>query len=101
MLLLGAAVVAIVWANSPWSRAYDSLWATTLSIHFGRAVISQDLRPWVNDGLMALFFLVAGLEPTRELDVGQLRDRWRASVPIVAAIGRMAVAVAEPSGLQP
>jgi Na+/H+ antiporter NhaA len=94
MLLLGAAVVALVWANSPWSRAYDSLWATTLSIHVGRAVISQDLRHWVNDGLMMLFFLVAGLEAKRELDVGQLRDRRRASVPIVAAVGGMVVPVA-------
>jgi len=92
--LLGATVVALVWANSPWRESYESVWTTTLSVRVGHAGISQDLRHWVNDGLMSFFFLVAGLEAKRELDTGQLRERRRAVIPLVAALGGMAVPVA-------
>src|SRR5437763_17107060 len=71
-VLLCAAVAALLWANSPWSSSYESFWTTKLSIRFGDAGISEDLRQWVNEGLMTLFFLVIGLEAKRELAMGQL-----------------------------
>src|SRR4051794_7001339 len=69
VVLLGATVAALVWANSPWSDSYDSVWGTELSIRLGDAGIAMDLRHWVNEGLMTFFFLVVGLEAKRELDV--------------------------------
>jgi Na+/H+ antiporter NhaA len=92
-VLLCAAVAALVWANSPWSSSYESVWTTTLSIRFGDAEISEDLRQWVNEGLMTFFFLVLGLEAKRELDLGQLRERRRITLPLVAAIGGMALPI--------
>src|SRR3989440_4899612 len=91
--LLAATVAALVWANSPWSHSYESVWTTTLSIRIGSSGISQDLRHWVNDGLMTFFFLVVGLEAKRELDMGQLRERRRIGIPVVAALGGMALPV--------
>jgi Na+/H+ antiporter NhaA len=93
MVLLAAAIVAMVWANGPWSHTYESLWTTELSIRLGGGGISADLRQWVNEGLMTFFFLVVGLEAKRELDVGELRERRRLAVPVVAAIGGMIVPV--------
>src|SRR5437588_11146611 len=61
-VLLCAAVAALLWANSPWSDSYESLWTTKLSIRLGSGGISMDLRHWVNEGLMTFFFLVVGLE---------------------------------------
>ncbi len=92
--LLAAAIVALAWANSPWPHSYESVWTTRLSIHLGGAGISIDLRHWVNEGLMTLFFLVAGLEAKRELDMGEMRERRRLAVPVLAALGGMAVPVA-------
>ncbi len=94
MVLLGAAVAALVWANSPWSDSYESFWTTKLSIHLGGSGISLDLRHWVNEGLMTFFFLVVGLEAKRELDTGELRERRRVAIPAVAAVGGIAMAVA-------
>jgi Na+/H+ antiporter NhaA len=94
VVLLAAAVAALVWANSPWPDSYESFWTTDLSIRVGNEAITLDLRHWVNQGLMTFFFLVVGLEAKRELDVGDLRDRRRVGIPVVAAIGGMAVAVA-------
>jgi Na+/H+ antiporter NhaA len=91
--LLAAAIVAMVWANGPWSHTYESVWTTELSIRLGGGGISADLRQWVNEGLMTFFFLVVGLEAKRELDVGELRERRRLAVPVVAAIGGMIVPV--------
>src|SRR6059058_3434975 len=93
LALLAAALAALVWANSPWPHSYESVWTTSLSIRLGNSGISQDLRHWVNEGLMTFFFLVVGLEAKRELDVGQLRDRRRVAIPFVAAIGGMGLAV--------
>jgi Na+/H+ antiporter NhaA len=93
MVLLAAAVAAMVWANGPWSHTYESVWTTELSIRLGGGGISADLRQWVNEGLMTFFFLVVGLEAKRELDVGELRERRRLAVPVVAAIGGMIVPV--------
>jgi Na+/H+ antiporter NhaA len=94
IVLLGAAAAALLWANSPWSGSYESLWSTKLSIQLGGGGVSADLRHWVNEGLMTFFFLVVGLEAKRELDMGELRERRRLAIPVLAAIGGMAVPVA-------
>jgi Na+/H+ antiporter NhaA len=93
LVLLGAAIAALLWANSPWSDSYESLWTTKLSISLGNDGISMDLRHWVNEGLMTFFFLVVGLEAKRELDTGALRERRRIAIPAIAALGGMAVPV--------
>ncbi len=90
-MLLAAAALALVWANSPWSDAYTSLWSTEASVRVGAANLSMDLGHWVNDGLMVAFFLVIGLEVRRELSVGELTDRRRVVVPLLAAVGGMVV----------
>ena len=89
--LFCAAVVALAWANSPWWRSYERLWATTLTVGVGRWAINEDLRFWVGEGLMTFFFLLAGLEIKRELVTGELRDRRAAIVPVAAAVGGMVV----------
>ena len=91
-ILLVGAVASLVWANI--GSSYDSVWHTTLSIAVGGGQVSQDLRHWVNDGLMTLFFFVVGLEARREFDLGELRDRRRLALPFVAGIGGMLVPVA-------
>ncbi len=87
VFLLAATVIALVWANSPASEAYDSLWETTLTIGAGDFALSDDLRHWVNDGLMAVFFFVVGLEIKREMVTGELNSRAAAALPAVAAVG--------------
>jgi Na+:H+ antiporter, NhaA family len=89
--LLGATTAALVWANSPWLASYEALWTTSLSVQVGEAELSKDLRHWVNDGLMTLFFLVVGLEISRQLKLGELRHWQMAAVPAAAALGGMAV----------
>src|SRR5437016_94370 len=93
-VVLAAAVAALVWANSPWSHSYESVWRTTLSIRLGGGSLSTDLRHWINEGVMTFFFLVVGLEAKREFDVGELRERRRLAIPVLAAAGGMAVPVA-------
>ena len=93
VVMLAAAIAALLWANSPWSHSYESVWTTRLVIRVGRAGISADLRGWVNEGLMTLFFLVVGLEAKRELDLGQLRERRRLAIPVVAAMGGITVPI--------
>src|SRR5213082_220845 len=92
-VLLAAAVAALAWANIDTS-SYERLWTTVLSIDVGDAGVALDLRHWVNSGLMTFFFFVAGLEARREFDLGELRERRRFALPLLAAIGGMAVAVA-------
>jgi Na+/H+ antiporter NhaA len=92
MVLLGAVLAALVWANSS-AHSYQSLWATRLEIRIGGGVISADLRHWINQGLMTCFFLVIGLEAKRELDLGELRERRRLAIPLFAALGGVAVPV--------
>lgn len=89
-LLLAAAVLALLWANSPWSESYQSFWHTEAGIRVGDNDLSLSLHGWVNDAAMALFFLVVGLEISREATVGELRDRRTVAVPALGAIGGLA-----------
>ena len=89
--LLVAAVIALVWANSPWSHVYTQIWETPLTLRLGGLELSEDLRHWVNDLLMALFFFVAGLEIKRELTHGDLRDPRTALLPVACAFGGMVI----------
>ena len=93
-LLLAAALAALVWANSPWSDAYVSLWSTEISVRVGGDGITMDLGHWVNDGLMAIFFLIVGLEVRRELSMGELTERRRLALPAIAALAGLAVPAA-------
>ncbi|MET9957383.1 Na+/H+ antiporter NhaA [Streptomyces sp. NPDC006339] len=92
LVLLAAAVVALVWANSPWSAAYESL----RDLRFGVPALGLDLSvgQWTADGLLTVFFLVAGIELKRELVVGELRTPATAALPVVAALCGMAVPAA-------
>ena len=92
-VLLAATIAALAWVNVHAS-SYESFWETTLSIDLGRWGISLDLREWVNSGLMTFFFFVVGLEARREFDLGELRERRRFALPVLAGIAGMAVAVA-------
>lgn len=94
LLLVAAAVLALIWANSPWSDSYFDFWNTPAEIGFGAHVIELTLREWINDLGMVLFFFVVGLEIKRELTQGELRDRRQAALPVIAAIGGMAVPAA-------
>jgi Na+/H+ antiporter NhaA len=91
-ILLGAALAALAWVNID-AGSYERVWHTVLSIRIGSGGISQDLRQWVNDGLMTFFFFVVGLEARREFDLGELRDRRRLALPLLAGLGGMAVPV--------
>ena len=93
-LLLVATVLALAWANSPWSDSYASFWSTHATIGIGDLELSLDLRHWVNDAAMALFFLVVGLEITREISVGELRDRRNVAAPALGALGGLMVPAA-------
>ena len=95
ILLLLAAAVALVWANSPWASSYDSFWHTSIALDLGSFRIEETLQHWVNDALMVIFFFVVGLEIKYEIVSGDLRDPRTAALPIVAAVGGMLV----PAGL--
>ena len=83
-VMLAATIAALIWANAA-PGAYESAWSTVLSVTVGSAGITMDLRHWINEGLMTLFFLVVGLEAKREIDLGELRERRRIALPITAA----------------
>jgi NhaA family Na+:H+ antiporter len=89
LVLLLAALAALIWANSPWQEAYRTLWSTTVGGNVGNAELSAELRDWVNDGLMVLFFFVVGLEIKSELVEGELASVHRAALPAAAALGGM------------
>ncbi len=91
ILLFAAVVIALLWANSPWKVAYEELWLTRVSVGVGSWAIDKDLRFWIDDGLMALFFVLVGLEIKREVVSGELRDPRAAALPALAAIGGMVV----------
>ncbi len=91
IVLIAATLIAIVWANSPWSESYHHLWETPLTLGAGRYALSYPLHYWINDGLMAVFFFLVGLEIKREFLVGELASVRRAALPIAAALGGMVV----------
>jgi Na+/H+ antiporter NhaA len=91
-VLLAATLAALAWVNID-SGSYGDVWHTRLSIRLGDSGITQDLRAWINNGLMSLFFFVVGLEVRREFDLGELRERRRLVLPVAAAIGGMALPV--------
>jgi len=94
ILLIGCTMVALIWANSPWAGSYFHLWHTKLTAGFAGKLLSQPLHFWINDGLMALFFLLVGLEIKRETLVGELASFRKAALPIAAALGGMIVPAA-------
>jgi Na+:H+ antiporter, NhaA family len=89
VVLLLASVAALLWANSPWSDTYEEFWHTTLTLDLDAIVFSDSLQHWVNDGLMALFFFLVGLEIKREMVHGELSTPRRAALPAIAALGGM------------
>jgi NhaA family Na+:H+ antiporter len=89
LVLLAAVALALAWANSPWKGAYERLWHTPMEFGIGNASIGEDLRHWINDALMAVFFFVVGLEIKRELVRGELNSLRKALVPALAALGGM------------
>jgi Na+/H+ antiporter NhaA len=92
LVLVGAVIVALLWANVDFG-SYSELWSTHLSVQVGSHGINNELRVWVNEGLMTLFFLVVGLEAKREIDLGELREHNRLWYPAIAALGGIAGAV--------
>ncbi len=95
ILLIAFMLIALIWANSPWSASYEALWQTNVNVSIGSFKIDKPLLLWINDGLMAVFFFVVGLEIKRELLVGELSSLRQALFPIAAALGGMFV----PAGL--
>jgi NhaA family Na+:H+ antiporter len=91
IVLLIAAIAALVWANSPFSETYFSILETHLTIEMGSFHFDESVLHLINDGLMAIFFFVVGLEIKRELVLGDLRDRKAAALPVMAALGGMIV----------
>ena len=92
LVLIAAAVAALVWANVG-PASYEGLWTTTLSVQLGDHAVAQDLREWVNGGLMTMFFFVVGLEARREFDLGELRERPRLVLPLLAGLVAMVVPI--------
>src|SRR5436190_18664984 len=91
IVLIVCTILALVWANSPWSAGYFHLWHAKLRVGPGDNFLSQPLHFWINDGLMALFFLLVGLEIKRETLVGELASFRKAALPIAAAVGGMVI----------
>src|SRR6266850_3386941 len=92
-VLVAAAFSALVWDNID-AASYERVWSTVLAIRVGNHGIAEDLRYWVNSGLMTFFFLVVGLESRREFDLGELRERRRVTMPFAAGVGGALAAVA-------
>ena len=93
MLLFGATILALLWANSPWSASYHELWQYKMGIGTEGFQLTKPLILWINDGLMAIFFFLIGLEIKRELRIGELNTLKKASLPLFAALGGMVVPV--------
>jgi len=91
IVLLAATIVALLWANSPWGESYFEFWDIHITFEVGGFHFDESLKHFVNDGLMAIFFFVVGLEIKRELVVGELNSVKKASLPAVAALGGMIV----------
>ena len=91
ILLFGATLIALAWANSPFVDSYEALWGTKLAVGTDRLGLDKPLILWVNDGLMAIFFFLIGLEIKREVMIGELDTLRKATFPIFAAVGGMFV----------
>jgi NhaA family Na+:H+ antiporter len=91
ILLLASALVALIWANSPWHSTYEALLHTPIGLRLGPFAFERDIHFWINDGLMVVFFFVVGLEIKRELHAGELSEARRAALPALAALGGMLV----------
>jgi NhaA family Na+:H+ antiporter len=91
LLLLACTVIALAWANSPWRDAYVHLWEIPITVGVATYAIRESLHHWINDGLMAVFFFLVGLEIKREMLVGELASLRRAALPLAAALGGMLV----------
>ena len=98
-LLVAAVLAGLVWANI--GDSYQEVWETHLAVTLGDAGIGLTLHEWVNSGLMTFFFLVVGLEARREFDLGELRERRRLVLPLLAGIGGMAAVGRDLPGPQP
>ncbi len=95
ILLALCAVVAMVWANSPWASSYTGLFDASLTLGTGGTLVHFTVREFINDGLMTIFFFLVGMEIKRELAAGELRTLSKAMLPLIAAVGGMVV----PAGL--
>lgn len=93
MLLFGAAIIALIWANSPFGIYYEQLWEYEIGISFHDFELKKALILWINDGLMAIFFFLIGLELKRELIVGEINSVKKAAFPIIAAMGGVLVPI--------
>ncbi len=93
ILLLVATVTALVWANSPWGDTYQAIWQYKVGFYSDKFELSKPLILWINDGLMAIFFFLIGLEIKREFLIGELNSLKKVSFPIVGAVGGMLVPV--------
>jgi NhaA family Na+:H+ antiporter len=91
ILLLLMTIIAVAWANSPWAATYDHFWHTPVTVGFGHHPLTLSLAHWVNDGLMAIFFFVVGMEIKREVVLGELSSVQRAMLPLAGALGGMIV----------
>lgn len=89
--LIGCAIAAMIWANSPWADTYEAFWHIPVTMGFGAFSLQKPLLLWINDGLMAIFFFLVGLEIKREVLIGELSTLRKALLPITAAIGGMIV----------
>jgi NhaA family Na+:H+ antiporter len=94
IVLLVATTIALLWANSPWADFYHHLWETPLLIGIGSWNVQWSAHHFINDGLMAVFFFVVGLEIKREMVAGELRSVRTAALPMIAALGGMVVPAA-------
>ena len=91
LVLLANTAIALIWANSPWAASYHHLWDAPIAVGAPGFGLSMPLHAWVNDGLMAVFFFLVGLEIKREVLVGELSSRRSATLPVAAALGGMIV----------
>jgi Na+/H+ antiporter NhaA len=94
LLLVAAVALALAWSNSPWHASYEAFWHAPVALSLGPWTLAADLRTWIDEGLMTLFFLVVGLEAKRERDIGALRDRGRLTVPVLAGLAGIATSAA-------
>ena len=94
VLLMASAAFALIWSNSAWAASYVALWQTPVSVEVGGFVLDKALLLWINDGLMAVFFLLIGLEIKREVVAGELNSLRKAALPVAAAVGGMLVPAA-------